>query len=613
MPPLPPLRRWPSLLAAGAFLGALLSLGVLGWARVEATEAATAELASLVAAGEVGWDDSLVAGRLESPPLPLLDSAEQETLRSLRAGATESWVAERAADEHLEPGQLPLALLLRRELLDGRAGHVLSVLEGLSSEERKRYRTWGIAARLQLGDVDRQALRLPYENHPSASETKSDAATAATLIGTESAGTPANHRVAPFERRLAELLEIAQSGSIPVFDRDGRLLGRVARTESSRPGVELDPRGAATGLSPWVLEQTLLDSRSRVPTADAGGLRSTIDLSLTETLKSVLGGERGTIVVVGAGTGDVLAAVSDDATETAGGAVPPFARQAFEPASIAKLITAAAAAHAGTDLDEAIRAQPCHGSVSLSGGPLWCPAVAGRLTGFAHALAVSCNTSFARLGLLEGRDAVIDSYRRFGFAGPGEPSRPGFGRIRHAIVTDRHLADLSIGLDVSEITPLHAALMASALAGDGIVRNPQWLAAVDGRLGLTPHRLVRTEDMEGDVPVADVLTLVEMRTAMLAVTDRGTARNVSPPGFRAAMKTGTAREPGQGFHVNYIGFAPADAPRFAYAVRVTDRPTSRRVRRAGYWVTRNLLEALKVHAERQDSAEQRDDQARPRT
>ncbi len=69
---------------------------------------------------------------------------------------------------------------------------------------------------------------------------------------------------------------------------------------------------------------------------------------------------------------------------------------------------------------------------------------------------------------------------------------------------------------------------------------------------------------------------------MIAVANPGgTAARIAPASFPVALKTGTASEPGTGFHVNYIGFGPVPETRFAFAVRVTHQPSSRRVRTRG--------------------------------
>jgi cell division protein FtsI/penicillin-binding protein 2 len=79
---------------------------------------------------------------------------------------------------------------------------------------------------------------------------------------------------------------------------------------------------------------------------------------------------------------------------------------------------------------------------------------------------------------------------------------------------------------------------------------------------------------------------------MLAVVRSGSGAGLAPLAFEVAMKTGTAAERGQGYHVNYIGMAPLPAAALAFCVRVTHEPSSPAVTTAARTVTRRLLAAL---------------------
>jgi cell division protein FtsI/penicillin-binding protein 2 len=84
---------------------------------------------------------------------------------------------------------------------------------------------------------------------------------------------------------------------------------------------------------------------------------------------------------------------------------------------------------------------------------------------------------------------------------------------------------------------------------------------------------------------------------MRAVMEYGTGFALEPPGFRVAMKTGTASLPRLGYHVNYLGFAPVERPSVAFCIRVTGQRSSPRIRADARAVTARLLAAL---AERRD-------------
>jgi peptidoglycan glycosyltransferase len=109
----------------------------------------------------------------------------------------------------------------------------------------------------------------------------------------------------------------------------------------------------------------------------------------------------------------------------------------------------------------------CTGVERYGGQPLWCAFPSGPLAGLDDALAKSCNVAFANLGVALGASRMVDEYRRWGFdAGPAA-LLGGAGRIHRPARTPRQLAYLSIGLELVDITPLHAALLAAVVADDG--------------------------------------------------------------------------------------------------------------------------------------------------
>ncbi len=382
-------------------------------------------------------------------------------------------------------------------------------------------------------------------------------------------------------RRVAHHLATPEEhGGVLLRDRSGRPIGTAA--------------GAALRLGRHVRPELVPRAVTAAVAAGhrpSGSLRLTLDLELSEAAYQAFGRYRGSIVIVEPHTGEILAAVSDRRTWRRGG-TPAF-EQLREPASIAKLITITAAMRAGYEPDAELRRMRCRGHEEYSGKRLYCPTIVGRLRSLDRALAVSCNVAFANLGVRVGRQGLIEEFRRYGFDSP-RGLFPG-GRILQTRGDDRQLADLSIGLQASEITPLHAALLAAVMANDGVMPEPTLVAAEDGRLGLHPRPLAAGEDRR----VIDSRWVPEMVAAMETVVRAGTAQRVWPPAsFPVAMKTGTASDPRYGFHVNYIGIGPMPDARLAFCVRITDRPTSVKVRYAAQQVTYQLLRNLGRIAER---------------
>lgn len=293
-------------------------------------------------------------------------------------------------------------------------------------------------------------------------------------------------------------------------DRGGRLVGALAGGQLSVAGgvlPELVPRAVAEVASSW--------------SESAGSVRLSLDLELAAAAYDAFGRYyRGSIVLLDARNGEILAAVSDRRTFRAGGTAA--FEQLREPASIAKLITTTAARRAGIDPDAELAKMRCRGHQSYGGELLYCPHIAGPLRGLDRALAVSCNVGFANLGVEVGWRGMVGEYRRFGFDTALGPFRG--GRVAAHRDGDRRLADLSIGLEESEITPLHAALLAAVMADDGVMASPTLVVSADGRLGFHPQPVVAAAGRR----VIEPEWAHQVLGAMEAVARRGTASHLAP-------------------------------------------------------------------------------------
>lgn len=409
-----------------------------------------------------------------------------------------------------------------------------------------------------------------------------------------------------FERRLRRAQQVDASGVQQLlFDRRGRPLGSIGDDRSLTLEEDLPaglvPVELATHLLPPALQPPGLAAAGPGAMRDAAGaraLRLTIDRAWSEAADTALGREEGAIAIVEIPSGAVLAAVSNRSRSRRWRSNGDSVLDPREPASIAKLITTTAAMRAGFDPDQEIADMTCRGSVLMDGERLYCSAINGRLRGLSDAMASSCNVAFARLAIDVGDRALVEEYERYGFVIGGRTGEPvprnAIGVVHEYRQSGKQLGDLSIGLDEASITPLGAALFAATLS-DGRRREPNFVLQADGLLGISPRTPVGDGPRQG-VQVLDPSWLPVLHESMRAVVSPGgTANRVAPTRLRVAMKTGTARDPDKPFHVNYVGFFPSDEerpPRYAFAVRVTGQPTSRRVRRAGYAVTFRLLRAL---------------------
>ena len=390
------------------------------------------------------------------------------------------------------------------------------------------------------------------------------------------ASDPAAFQGRALGREIRAVLAERASGAVTVVrDRLGRRLGYL--TNQRRLVLEED------------VDRDLVPEAAREATAaanPAAGARLSLDLDLSRLAKAALEDARGSVVLLDPHTGSVLAAVSDSVTLQTGG-TPAF-EDRREPASISKIVTTAAAMRAGINPDAFLKRLECRGATRIGRGTVWCSYPAGPLEGLDHALAVSCNMAFAHLGLEVGRAALLDELARWGFGRDFAPWAPG-GRVLQPAGDPRQLADLAIGLEATDLTPLHGALLAAVVGNDGHMPEPVLIEGESGPLSLAWHPPPRA-------PARDVIDRAAVKVltrAMVAVAVRGTAAGVAPRDFPVAMKTGTGAERRRGYHANYVGVAPWPNPVVAFSVRVTHEPTSARVNRTARLVLGRLLEALR--------------------
>lgn len=392
---------------------------------------------------------------------------------------------------------------------------------------------------------------------------------------------PAVGRTSWLAERLFEAHDLLARNTLTVVeDRRGTRVGSITtegRFEPASPEL-------ATLLPVQTIESLCRNEQSR-------SVRLTLDVALSRLAREALGAYRGSVVLTDPFTGGILAAVTDTRTRKREGDAP--FTQLLEPASVSKLLTTTASLRAGVPVDEAVAHMHCRGAQRYDGEYLYCPYRAGALSGLREALAISCNIAFANLGTRLGWMGMAEELSLFGF---GRPAAEGvrFGYVHPGHDGLRALADLSIGLEVSDISPVHASLLAAVFGNGGEWIDPSLVLARDGLLRLSP-RLAPPSPRRG---IVDPNWLGELREAMEAVAlSGGTAGGVAPDTFRVAMKTGTAATPGRGYHTNYVGFGPLPDVEIAFAVRVTNQRNSKNVRYASYRVTQRLLRALDRHRE----------------
>ena len=186
---------------------------------------------------------------------------------------------------------------------------------------------------------------------------------------------------------------------------------------------------------------------------------------------------------------------------------------------------------------------------------------------------VSCNTSFAQLGLDLGPQKLHDGAEAFGFnktppldVSPGA-AKSFFPSVDFFVRNDPQLAQGAIGQGNVSATPLQMALVAAAIANHGVVKAPHLMAEVRDSQG----NVIQTETGNDWVSPVSAEVADELRGMMVGVVNGGTGTRAAIPGVQVAAKTGTAQTGLKTAHAWTVAFAPADAPTVAVAVIIENQ------------------------------------------
>ena len=373
--------------------------------------------------------------------------------------------------------------------------------------------------------------------------------------------------------------------SYPENELASTVLGVVAEDNHGYLGIEEKYDNILAGIPVRILVPADPRRATEYPTIPPGQtIILTIDREIQAAVENILdqaladtGAASGTIVVMDPRTGEILAMSSTprmnlndyQSIHTVFPGATPFNRavsQAYEPGSVAKILTMAGALDSGAVQPGSVYFD--QGSILVGGFEIvnWDDGAWGYqdMTG---CLANSLNVCLAWISDRQmGSDSFYSYMQRFGLghATGIDLAQETSGRLKLPGDGDWGPLDLGInafGQGVS-VTPIQMVMAASALANDGQMVYPHVLYAriQDGIQSNTKTQIV------GAPISADTAHILSEMLANALETESSTAL---VPGYRIAGKTGTAQIPlpGGGYDQNdvnasFIGWGPVDDPRF---------------------------------------------------
>ncbi len=410
-----------------------------------------------------------------------------------------------------------------------------------------------------------------------------------------------------------------------IRDRDGRVLAASKRDANGEPyrvyptdamtavigyasrrygsaGIERAFDAELTGRRDPDPIQDILDHLDPSRTKKGNDLRTSLSLPLQKLAVQLLGNDAGAVVLLDPRTGEVLvdastptydpnqiadptadpayfAALRKDPTSPL---LPRATLGLYTPGSVFKIVTAVAALASGaitpkTTFPKQPRSEKSgllvDGDRVKDGHHDFTQPKALALS---EATEVSCNIFYALAGLATGGADLVRWAAAMGFGGsipydlPTEVSQvtSGKGSAPGGFVDRVELANAAYGQGEVLATPLQMALVAAAVANDGVIMRPRVVTAVVSPSGaVTPRPAevwVRAFGPDVAKPIREAMTLaVEGRYGELFTS------GAKVPGVLTAGKSGTAEIGGNGEPNSwFIGFAPADDPQIAIAVVV---------------------------------------------
>lgn len=307
---------------------------------------------------------------------------------------------------------------------------------------------------------------------------------------------------------------------------------------------------------------------------------STLNADLQTTAYNSLGDRRGAVVALEPSTGKILALVSkpdfDPNTisenwdtlvndETNSSLLNRATMGQYPPGSTFKVVTAldyfrTRGSFNGFSFD-------CQGSITKENHTIQC--YNGEVHGtedFYTAFANSCNCAFAEIGtelggasllkisedLLFNKKLPLTSYRKSSFTLNGSSGIP-------------LIMQTAIGQGNTLVSPMHMALITSAIANDGLLMKPYLIDKVTNAGGDT----IRTTEPTDYKRLMTSNEAALLGKLMEGVVQNGTASALNGRGYTVAGKTGSAEYDENGSsHSWFIGYSNVDKPDLVVAIIV---------------------------------------------
>ena len=380
----------------------------------------------------------------------------------------------------------------------------------------------------------------------------------------------------------------------------GQLLGFTNVDGDGQTGVELSYNSILSGVDGKQMAETDRDGNeipggesSYIAPIGGASVQMTVDTGIQGFLQSALEEAARTNlakyaygVVMNPKTGEIYAISSyptidpNNPPRTDAETLLDLSRQrmvteTYEPGSVFKIVTLAAALESGTVNDSTTF--NCKGSLNVLGQKIKCWRTRGHgKETLAQAVQNSCNPAFMSMALKMGTDKFYEYIYAFGMndktgVGIGGETT---GKVTHRkYIRDTDLARIGFGQSIS-CTGLQMAAAVCAAINGGELLKPYYVQDVVA----TDGTVLEHHEREVVRQVISAETSAQIRKYLTGVVDAGSGKNAAIPGYSVGGKTGTSQKYDENGKVSstllvasFVGFAPADDPEYLCMI-IVDEP-----------------------------------------
>lgn len=320
-------------------------------------------------------------------------------------------------------------------------------------------------------------------------------------------------------------------------------------------------------------------------------LVTTLDVAVQKAAYDALGSRKGAVVAVEPSTGKILAMVSKPdydpnqieaiwdslltvSEENDSRLLNRAAQGIYPPGSVFKIITALEYIRENPDYKE--YHYQCEGSITEDDVTINCYHNKNHgEVDLETAFAKSCNAAFADMGLRLNQTKFMTTCSDLLF-GAQLPSPLPYSKSRIGVTADGNGSfseigekmQVAIGQGKTQMSPLHMALITSAIANKGTMMKPYLIECIENYEG-DKVKQYKPSSYGRFLTEEEAAVLTKLMRTM--VTD-GTGSKLNGQSYTAAGKTGSAEysENKEKSHAWFTGFAPAENPEIAVTVIVEE-------------------------------------------